>query len=160
MRFVLPVLPSGTSINDAFPDMIERGRSGLVIAYDVDDFRLVHFDQMKDAQSRGLVLLGHLAGQRLRRLEGHSDTEHRQAIVRLGETIALVYEVGGSAELFSAGEQFADPYMAPSKGVRCQRPNRPPTVVPRLWYHYYPPNPVNPLDPHTCIFTGCGAYVP
>lgn len=29
MRFVLPVLASGTSINDAFPDVIERGRSGL-----------------------------------------------------------------------------------------------------------------------------------
>jgi hypothetical protein len=160
MRFVLPVLPSGTAINDAFPDVIERGRSGLVIAYDVGDFRLVNFDQMKAAQSHGLVHLRDLAGQRLQRLEGYSDTEHRQAIARMGGTIALVYEDGGSAELFSASEQFAYPYMAPSSGVRCQRPNRPPTVRPRQWYHYYPPNPLNPVDPHTCIFPGCRAYVP
>ena len=64
------------------------------------------------------------------------------------------FEHRGVARLFSVSESFGNPYNASNSGVRCKRPDKPPNILPRDWYHYYPPHSLPLITPNTCNVCG------
>jgi len=158
MRFQLAMVPGGTSVQDAIAETIDSDKSGLLVQRPQGDLRLVHFKNLVNAAASGLTSLDDVEAEPVLDVVTIPDAEHKVAVRSSGRRFGFGGERDGTADLLSISESFALPYTTASTGVRCQRPNKPPTIPPRDWYHYYPPNTRDPVSPNQCRL--CGANVP
>jgi hypothetical protein len=160
--FELPVVHHQMSVADAIEEMIEAGTSGLLVRGPRREFRVVDFDQAVVALDGGIDNLHDIEFRPVLDLEANAEVSNptffENALKAEGKAIAFVGEKTNLAQLFSTSEGIAEPLASISAGVRCRRPNCPPSTPPRKWYHYYPPTVRDSYNPNRCRV--CGSYVP
>ena len=143
-KFKLLMVEDDLSLNDALAETIESGKSGLVV-HSYNGLRLVHFDQLLEAAAAGTESLDEVAFEPVIELPDIPDFEVEGLLQTRGSTFGCLGITSGIA-LMCALAGDAGSYTSVSSGGRCQRPNKPPNVLPRNWYHYYSPIP----NPNIC----------
>jgi hypothetical protein len=160
VRFQLPMLDPGMSLNRAFGELYERRLSAGVIARPKREFRLVTFDHMTEAMAHGAIKLEVVHGYGLPILgENFSDQQANDFVVNLGANVGLVRAFTKNANLFSTNDTFGDRFMSPSNVKRCDRPNKPRGSLNQDWYHYYPPFGLPSPVPHDCVAVRCDGTI-
>jgi hypothetical protein len=159
LRFELPMVAGRISPNDALTEIIDTAKSGVTFQSNVGDLRLVHYDRIVEAISRGVTQLDDVEFESVVKFDlSLAELNYGGVVSTAGKKFGFVRALSGMADLFSVSESFAVAYNTASSGVRCERPNKPLNMKPRDWYHYYPPNPRNPSNPNVCRV--CGFNVP
>lgn len=158
LDFHLPFLSGSNSIKAALAETIEAGKSGLLYETESGELRIASYAVLIQALQGGVC--------RLEELEEES-FEPVVPIVKVPpEACVRVisaaqrrfgfkgFVTDGIAQLVSVSELLAGPYNAFTTGTRCKRPDRPAHILPRDWYHYYPPTPLPLVIPNTCNVCG------
>ncbi len=156
LHFELPLVTGKLTIDDALAETIESSTSGLVFERNPGNYRLVHFDKLVEASNEGKTLLDQVDWEPLITIESSQSHKSENLVRTAGLKFGFVGTAGPHiARLFSISESFGIPYTIGSSGTRCQRPNKPASVSPRDWFHYYPPNALDVQNPNICRI--CGA---
>jgi hypothetical protein len=152
MQFDMPIVSSGISVKNALAEVIDSGRSGVLIRAGRGGLRLVHFNLMAEAAAKNVLMLREVDGEPVVTLGAIAESERKNFVQSVGGKFGLLGTEGRMAILFSVSEGFADPYFSTSSGVRCDRPGKPANMPNRKWYHYYPPNDLPQPNPTMCRF--------
>lgn len=158
LRFELPIVEAGISLEEALAETIEARTRGLLCRAGWGQYRLVDFDSMKDAYDLGYRRVDDLNSEIVIGIESTPERNYEPLVRDAGRRFGFMGEADGRAHVFSLSESYARPLMTASFGMRCRRANKPASTPPRKWYHYYPPRTLDPLDPNRCRF--CGFPVP
>jgi hypothetical protein len=158
LDFELPFLSGSNSIKVALAETIEARKSGVLYETGSGELRLAHYDIMVAALGSGVTLLEELS-------EEVSDPVVRVEVVAFKGPEALIraeskkfgfleFAAQGVARLLSISEQYGGPFNTAPTGVRCKRAGKPASILPRDWYHYYPPHSLPLVVPHHCNVCG------
>ena len=167
LYFELSVVEDDISVKDAIAETIESGKSGLLVRTTNKGLRVVDFDNLVRAHESGLKLVREVDSERVAIVAAHiPDAERGFAVRSLPDSLidsevrsaGLVFgflgQQGGLARMFSISEGKGGPLASASSGGRCKRPGKPQNILPRHWFHYYPPTNRDSVTPNICKFDG------
>ena len=144
-KFELSMIEDDVSLKEAIAEIIESRKSGLVVQIYGGPLRLVHYDQLLEAEAQGLESLDRVLFEPIIELPDIPDFQIEDLLQAGRSNFGCLGINAGIALMCSLAGEIGS-YTTASSGGRCQRPGKPPNVLPRKWYHYYSPIP----NPNIC----------
>lgn len=148
LNFELSMIDAGATVKDAIAETIESGKSGLLVQTNTGSLHLVHYDRLVEAEASGAESLAEVQFEPVLEITSVAGHQIADLVRSAGLVFGFLGMSGAMARLFSLSEGKGGPYASASSGGRCHRPNKPPNVLPRDWYHYYPTIP----SPNVCAY--------
>jgi hypothetical protein len=161
LDFELPFLSGSNSIRTALAETIEADKSGLLYETSSGELRLARYDDIVKALNSGITILedlGEASSEPVIHVGTVSSEHYYERRVRAkNKKFGFKGFEHGVARLFSVSERYGEQYISSNSGTRCKRPDKPANILPRDWYHYYPPQ--TPYTPPPNICNVCGSPI-